>query len=124
MGYWRFAIPWYAASEWAFGSMTVLMSYAVVQNPYEFLKEKYFTPYNKRSPFVQRATPFQDFVIRCVRYAFANMPACIGRVFFSKAVSLPFLRFRMLRHGYLKSPIPWHEVKRVSMCTWASVLKC
>jgi hypothetical protein len=62
--------------------------------PYEFLRERFFTPYEKRSPFVQRATIFQDIVIRCVRYAFANMPAFLGRVFFSKAVSLPFLRFR------------------------------
>lgn len=38
------------------------------------------------------------------------MPAFIGRVFFSKEVALPFLRFRMLRHGYLKCPIPWREV--------------
>jgi hypothetical protein len=52
-------------------------------------------------------------VIRCVRYAFAYIPAEIGRVFFSKLVALPFLRFRMLRHGYLKSPIHWHGVKQV-----------
>jgi acetyl esterase/lipase len=38
------------------------------------------------------------------------MPAFIGRVFFSKQVSLPFLRFRMLRHGYLRCPLPWREV--------------
>ena len=30
-----------------------------------------------------------------------------------KSVSLPFLRFRMLRHGYLHSPIYWHEVHMV-----------
>jgi acetyl esterase/lipase len=39
------------------------------------------------------------------------MPAFIGRVFFSKPVSLPFLRWRMLRHGYLRSPLSWKEVK-------------
>lgn len=61
---------------------------------------------------MQRATPFQDFVIRCVKFAFANMPAFIGRVFFSKPVSLPFLRWRMLRHGYLRSPLPWREVNQ------------
>ena len=33
-----------------------------------------------------------------------------GRVFFSKAVALPFLRFRMLRHGFVHSPIRWREV--------------
>jgi acetyl esterase/lipase len=40
------------------------------------------------------------------------MPAFIGRTFFSKEVSLPFLRFRMLRHGIFTSPIRWTEVKR------------
>lgn len=39
------------------------------------------------------------------------MPAYIGRVFFSKPVALPFLRWRMLRHGYFHSPITWREVK-------------
>lgn len=82
--------------------------------PYQFIRERYFTPHEHRSPFVQRATPFQDFVIRCVRYAFAFMPAFLGRVFFSKGVSLPFLRFRMLRHGIVTSPLRWNEIKRVS----------
>ncbi|TVY83874.1 Monoterpene epsilon-lactone hydrolase [Lachnellula suecica] len=63
-----------------------------------------------QTPFVQKASWFEDIVIRCVRYAFAYIPANIGRVFFSKPVSLPFLRFRMLRHGYFRSPIHWHEV--------------
>ncbi|KAF2751090.1 alpha/beta-hydrolase [Sporormia fimetaria CBS 119925] len=40
------------------------------------------------------------------------MPAWLGRVFFSKQVSLPFLRFRMMRHGYWSSPIRWREVHR------------
>ncbi|OAK97081.1 alpha/beta-hydrolase [Phaeosphaeriaceae sp. SRC1lsM3a] len=80
--------------------------------PYQFIRERFFAPYENRSPFVKKATPFQDFVIRFVRFAFANMPAFIGRTFFSKAVSLPFLRFRMLRHGYVTSPIRWTEVQR------------
>lgn len=80
--------------------------------PYQFIRERYFVPYENRTPFVKKATPFQDLVIRFVRFAFANMPAFIGRTFFSKAVSLPFLRFRMLRHGYVTSPIRWTEVKR------------
>ena len=57
-----------------------------IQIPYRFIQERYFTPFDRRTPFVQRATPFQDFVIRCVKFAFANMPAFIGRVFFSKPV--------------------------------------
>ena len=81
----------------------------VFKLPYTFLTERYLTPKRARSPFVQQASPFQDFVIRCVRYAFANIPAKIGRVFFSREVSLPFLRFRMLRHG-IREPPPWEEV--------------
>ena len=49
-------------------------------------------------------------MIRYVRYAFARFPAKIGRVFFSKPVALPFTRFRMLRHGYMHSPIVWREI--------------
>ena len=67
-------------------------------------------PKKDRSPFVKQASPFQDIVIRCVRYAFAKLPAKIGRVFFSKSVALPFLRWRMLRHGYFHSPIQWKDV--------------
>ncbi|EDU42765.1 repeatmulti-domain protein [Pyrenophora tritici-repentis] len=80
--------------------------------PYQFVRRRFLIPYEHRSPFVKKATPFQDLVIRFVRYAFANMPAFLGRVFFSKAVSLPFLRFRMLRHGIFTSPLRWTEVKR------------
>ncbi|KAF1847537.1 alpha/beta-hydrolase [Cucurbitaria berberidis CBS 394.84] len=80
--------------------------------PYQFIRERFFVPHEHRTPFVKKATPFQDVVIRFVRYAFANMPAFLGRVFFSKAVSLPFLRFRMLRHGIVTSPIRWTEIKR------------
>lgn len=76
-----------------------------------FVYERYLLPRASRSPFVQRASPFEDLVIRCVRYAFANIPPSIGRVFFSKQVTLPFLGWRMLRHGYLKSPIHWREHK-------------
>ncbi|KAJ4363476.1 hypothetical protein N0V83_009770 [Neocucurbitaria cava] len=80
--------------------------------PYQFVRERFFIPHEHRTLFVKKATPFQDLVIRFVRYAFANMPAFLGRVFFSKAVSLPFLRFRMLRHGIVTSPIRWTEITR------------
>lgn len=66
----------------------------------------------EQSPFVQHATVFQDVVVRCVRYAFASIPASIGRVFFSKYVAYPFFRFRMLRHGYLSCPINVTEVHK------------
>jgi acetyl esterase/lipase len=80
--------------------------------PYQLIRERYITPHESKSPFVQHATLFQDIVIRCVRFAFAKIPASIGKVFFSKNVALPFLRFRMLRHGIYRSPIFWKEIKR------------
>ena len=92
----------------------LISAFTALQLPLQFIRERYFTPKHKQTPFVQRANPFQDIVIRCVRYAFTNMPAFIGRVFFSKHVALPFLRFRMLRHGYLTAPLAWREVNAVS----------
>ncbi|KAF6225071.1 hypothetical protein HO133_010266 [Letharia lupina] len=86
------------------------LPFFLIQLPYEFIEERYFTPKRSRSPFVKQASPFQDIVIRIVRYAFAHFSTKIGRVFFSKPVALPFLRFRMLRRGYLKSPITWLEI--------------
>jgi acetyl esterase/lipase len=90
----------------------MLIAPKAIAIPYQFIHERFFIPHKHRAPFVKKATPFQDLVIRFVRYAFANMPAFLGRVFFSKAVSLPFLRFRMLRHGIVTSPIRWTEIKR------------
>lgn len=94
----------------------------VIQLPYGFIRERCFTPKRSRSPFVKQASPFQDLVIRCVRYAFAHISSSIGRVFFSKSVALPFLRFRMLRQGYLKSPITWQEIDlKNSHGIWISI---
>ncbi|PNS16118.1 hypothetical protein CAC42_4519 [Sphaceloma murrayae] len=80
--------------------------------PYQLITERYLTYSTARSPFSRRATLFQDIVIRCVRYAFARIPAAIGKVFFSKPVALPFFTFRKLRHFILHSPIHWQEVSR------------
>lgn len=80
--------------------------------PYQLVSERYFTRKGKRTPFVKNATFFQDLVIRCVRYAFAKMPASVGRVFFSKPVACPFFRWRLLRQGYLESSITYQEVKK------------
>jgi acetyl esterase/lipase len=93
-------------------SILMLIAPKALLIPYQFIRERFLLPYENRSPFVRKASPFQDLVIRFVRFAFANMPAFLGRVFFSKAVSLPFVRFRMLRHGIVTSPIRWTEVKR------------
>jgi acetyl esterase/lipase len=84
----------------------------VFQLPYQFVRERYLLKKERKTPFVQRATVFEDIVIRCVRYAFANIPARIGRVFFQKWVVYPFFRFRLLRHGYLTCPVAYHEINR------------
>ena len=88
--------------------------------PVQIIWERFILPSTHQTPFVRQASPFQDVVIRCVRYAFANIPASIGRVFFSKPVALPFLTFRMLRHGYIRSPIYWKEIDHVGVHVQAS----
>ncbi|PSR78734.1 Alpha/Beta hydrolase protein, partial [Coniella lustricola] len=84
--------------------------------PLTFLQTRYLTPASQQPPFLQAqheggASVFQDIVIRCVRYAFANLDPRIGRVFFGKPVALPWLRWRMLRHGLVKAPVHWREYK-------------
>jgi hypothetical protein len=82
---------------------------AVIRLPSQFIRERFLTRKASQNAFVRTSTLFEDLVIRCVRYAFANMPAGVGRVFFSKPVALPFLRWRLLRHGYLQCPGAWRE---------------
>jgi hypothetical protein len=85
------------------------MSKIVFQLPYEFVLERYFTHPSRQTGFVQSATIFEDFVVRCVKYAFKAIPTLVSRVFFSKNVSLPWFRWRLLRHGYLKFQTHWRE---------------
>jgi hypothetical protein len=85
------------------------MSYLVLKLPYKLLKERYWTPPNQKPKFIKESTLFEDLVVRCVRWAFKYVAPEVGKVFFSKLVALPFLRWRMLRHGYLKCPVSWHE---------------
>ena len=57
-----------------------------------------------------------------MRFAFAKIDAKIGRVFFSKWVAYPFFRFRLLRHGFLNSPIFYKEIVRRDVTgLWAIV---
>ncbi|UZP41344.1 hypothetical protein NXS19_009160 [Fusarium pseudograminearum] len=85
------------------------LPFLLIQLPYEFVTDRYLTHPSRQLAFTQTATVFEDFVIRCVRYAFANMPAKVGRVFFGKYVALPFTRWRMLRHDYVRSPVHYRE---------------
>lgn len=88
----------------------------VVRLPYEFITDRYLTHPSQQLAFTQTATVFEDIVIRCVRYAFANIPAKVGRVFFGKHVALPFTRWRMLRHGYIRSPVHYREYSIGRVC--------
>lgn len=80
----------------------------VIKLPVQLIRN--FVTHQDKSPFAQHATLFQDLVIRCVRYAFAHIPASVGRVFLSKQVALPFLYFRMLRHRALHPQMSWREI--------------
>jgi acetyl esterase/lipase len=86
-----------------------------------FIRDRYLVLREKQSGFQRRASLFEDVVVRCVRYAFANIPPRVGRVFFAREVSLPFLWFRLLRHGYLRSPIHWWEHCEVMFLTCVPV---
>ncbi|KAK4169526.1 Alpha/Beta hydrolase protein [Cladorrhinum sp. PSN259] len=90
------------------------LPFFLLELPVGFFRDRFFTPRENQSLFNQRSSPFEDFVIRCIRHAFRNVPAKIGRVFFSKEVALPFLWFRLLRHGYFRCPIHWREHREKS----------
>ncbi|EMT70222.1 hypothetical protein ACKRZS_011118 [Fusarium odoratissimum] len=85
------------------------LPFLLIRLPYEFVTDRYLTHSTRQLAFTQTATVFEDLVIRCVRYAFANIPAKVGRVFFGKHVALPFIHWRMLRHGYIRSPVHYRE---------------
>lgn len=61
--------------------------------------------------FDRHATAFESLAVRCARYAHINLPPDILQAFFHKNVTYPFLKFRMLRHLYLWSPVHWEEYK-------------
>lgn len=107
----------YASPRCSYEVMQVTDGIKVIKLPASFVYERYLLPLKRRTSFVKRASPFEDFVVRCIRHAFANLPPHIGRVFFSKQVALPFLKLRLLRHGYIRSPISWREHREVRLPT-------
>ncbi|ROT35944.1 alpha/beta-hydrolase [Sodiomyces alkalinus F11] len=87
------------------------LPFLLVRLPLALIRDRLLRPRSRRPPFVARASFFEDLVVRCVRYAFRNVPAHVGRVFFHKAVAMPFLAWRMARHGYFTFPTKWAEYK-------------
>jgi hypothetical protein len=81
--------------------------------PFAFVRDRWLDAAGKAAPFVRRADGFEDFVVRCVRWAFANVDPRVGRVFFSEEVADPFLRWRMKRHGITDPPFHVYKVDRV-----------
>ncbi|KAF8466656.1 hypothetical protein BDZ91DRAFT_724745 [Kalaharituber pfeilii] len=79
--------------------------------PCQILYERYLSNPKHRLAWTLRASLFQDVVVRCVRYAFRNIDPKVGRVFLSKDVALPFLRFRIWRHPPSTTSISWDEVE-------------
>ncbi|KAF8241890.1 alpha/beta-hydrolase [Wilcoxina mikolae CBS 423.85] len=79
------------------------LPFLFVSLPAQLIKERCLTSTKHQLPFTRRTTLFQDAMVRCLRWAFTNLPSDVGRLFFLKGVSLPFLRFRMLRSGYFLS---------------------
>lgn len=102
-----YSVPFFRLLKTGFEALPFLC----LELPYQYIYERYFTPESRRSPYVRQATYFQDLVIRVVRYAFANFDSSVGRVFFSKSVALPFVKFRMWRHGYRNFSIPVREIQ-------------
>ncbi|ODA82584.1 hypothetical protein RJ55_01091 [Drechmeria coniospora] len=86
-----------------------MLPFLVLRLPWSIIRDRYWAGPTTASSSVPGFTVFEHIVIRCVRYAFRNLPASIGRVFFHRNVALPFLRWRMMRHGYLKCPVVWRE---------------
>ena len=105
-------LPFLGMLEPACVYASILTPATVFQLPHQLIVERYLISEKQRSPFTQNATLFQDLVVRCVRYAFTNIPAHVARVFFSKWVAYPFFRFRLLRCGYLRMPIQCDELDR------------
>ncbi|KAM4055257.1 steryl acetyl hydrolase [Hirsutella rhossiliensis] len=85
------------------------LPFLVLQLPFQLVRDRLARPMSPTASLPHESTVFEDVVVRCVRYAFRAIPTSVNRVFFSKGVALPFLRWRMLRHGYLDCPVHWHE---------------
>ncbi|RMZ91080.1 hypothetical protein DV736_g1682, partial [Chaetothyriales sp. CBS 134916] len=94
------------------GIFVKALPFLLLQLPLHLYREWYLLKPEQRSPFSRKATIYQDIVVRCIGYVFATFPPRIMAVFLSKWVALPFLRYRLLRHGYLRSPIFYKEVVR------------
>ncbi|KAK6501695.1 hypothetical protein TWF481_009521 [Arthrobotrys musiformis] len=87
--------------------------YFVYTLPCSIFRDNILLFKNERPDYVNNSTLFQELVIRLVRYAFANLPSDIGRVFFKKEVVMPFYRFRLLRNGLFPGDTPSWDLEDI-----------
>ena len=87
----------------------------VIKLPISIINDRYLLGRFTTKPFARRSTLFEDAVVRCVHYGFTNIKPPIARIFFVKGVSWPFLRYRMLRHGYLFFPVHLEDIEKVGL---------
>lgn len=96
----------------------VLIRNAVLKLPLSLIYSRVITRKHGRTLSAQKATLFENLVVRCVRHAFVHLPSHVGRVFLSREVAVPFLWFRMLRKGFWQSDLReviYQDGSKVSM---------
>ncbi|KOS19501.1 Monoterpene epsilon-lactone hydrolase [Escovopsis weberi] len=129
LAYALFLAPQLLIQAGLFPTLLVLLRalpFLFFQLPIQFVRGRYLARTPLRTPRLRGATVFEDIAVRCVRYGFRSIPARVGRVFFSRQVALPFLRWRMVRHGITACPIHWSEREFVegSVVTKGVWLRC
>ncbi|KAF4591626.1 neutral cholesterol ester hydrolase 1 [Ophiocordyceps camponoti-floridani] len=100
---------WHVGLVRTSGVVLRALPFLLLQLPVDLFRHWLWLPASRVPAFAREASPFEYLVTRCVRYAFKYIPPDVANTFFSKSVSLPFLRWRMLRHGIVKFPVHWHE---------------
>jgi len=70
------ALPFLGEFEHPFGVQDAkLICQTVIELPFRLLKERCLTPKRSQMRYTQRTTVFQDVAIRCIRWAFTNVPS-------------------------------------------------
>ncbi|OBT64678.1 hypothetical protein VE03_05900 [Pseudogymnoascus sp. 23342-1-I1] len=92
-----------------------ILPFLFIKLPISIVNDRYLLGRFTTKPFARRSTLFEDAVVRCVHYGFTNIKPPIARIFFVKGVSWPFLRYRILRHGYLFLPVHLEDIGQGSL---------
>ncbi|PFH61025.1 hypothetical protein XA68_18390 [Ophiocordyceps unilateralis] len=85
------------------------LPFLLLQLPLDLVRHRLWLPASSTLAFARESSTFEYVVSRCVRYSFKHIPPEVARVFFFKMICLPYLRWRMLRHGLVECPVHWYE---------------